>query len=152
MPIDAAASRKPPVDLIQLPKLVSDSIAVARIAIADEPDERQRGTVRPARHSAVNSQLGRSAGSSGGKPPEITTVSERAMNSMPSVVMKLGMAKLQRHEAVDEADRGADERGPSSNAGEKGTPAISMTRHRHRHQREHRADRKVELAADHQDA
>ena len=32
-------------------------------------------------------------GRSGGKPPEMTTVSERAMNSMPSVVMKLGMAK-----------------------------------------------------------
>ena len=42
----------------------------------------------------MNSQVGRSAGSSGGKPPEMTTVSERAMNSMPSVVMKLGMAKL----------------------------------------------------------
>ena len=40
----------------------------------------------------VKIQLG-TGGRSGGKPPEITTVSERAMNSMPSVVMKLGMAK-----------------------------------------------------------
>ena len=31
--------------------------------------------------------------SRGGKPPEITTVSERAMKSMPSVVMNDGMAK-----------------------------------------------------------
>ena len=41
----------------------------------------------------VKIQLG-TCGRSGGKPPEITTVSERAMNSMPSVVMKLGMANL----------------------------------------------------------
>ena len=35
-----------------------------------------------------------SSGKSGGKPPEMTTVSERTMNSIPSVVMKLGMAKV----------------------------------------------------------
>ena len=49
--------------------------------------------ILPGPTNDVNSQVGRSAGSSGGKPPDTTTVSERAMNSMPSVVMKLGIAK-----------------------------------------------------------
>ena len=41
----------------------------------------------------TNASVGMSGDSGGGKPPEITTVSERAMNSIPSVVMKLGMPK-----------------------------------------------------------
>ena len=53
-----------------------------------------RGTTRPGPTNWVNSPVASSSGSSGGKPPEITTVSERTMNSMPSVVMKLGMAKV----------------------------------------------------------
>ena len=47
----------------------------------------------PGLTKTVNSQFGKSVGSSGGKPPEMTMVNERAMNSMPSVVMKLGMEK-----------------------------------------------------------
>ena len=35
-----------------------------------------------------------SAGKGGGKPPESTVAIERAMNSMPSVVTKLGMPKV----------------------------------------------------------
>ena len=57
----------------------------------------------------VNSPVVRSSGSSGGKPPETTTVSERAMNSIPSVAMKLGMAKVNGNKAVHEADRGGDQ-------------------------------------------
>jgi len=34
------------------------------------------------------------AGKGGGKPPESTVPAERTMNSMPSVVTKLGMAKV----------------------------------------------------------
>ena len=34
------------------------------------------------------------AGKGGGKPPESTVASERTMNSMPSVVTKLGMLKV----------------------------------------------------------
>ena len=50
---------------------------------------------RPPPMKPVNSAIGiLSTASKGGNPPEITTVSERTMNSMPSVVMKLGMSNL----------------------------------------------------------
>ena len=75
----------------------------------------------------MNSHFGSaSAGISGGKPPEITTVSERATNIMPSVVMKLGMAKrivtkpLMKPIAAATAS-------PAAKAGANGTPAASST-------------------------
>ena len=43
--------------------------------------------------SATNSPVGVAAGKGGGNPPESTVASERTMNSMPSVVTKLGMPK-----------------------------------------------------------
>ena len=49
MPIAIAASRWPPVAFIQLPKLVSDSIAAASSAIASEPDEGGAEAIRPGR-------------------------------------------------------------------------------------------------------
>ena len=58
-----------------------------------EPDE--RGAEHPPGPTNwVKIRSASSSGSNGGKPPEMTTVSERTMNSMPSVVMKLGIAKV----------------------------------------------------------
>src|SRR5438045_2799125 len=81
MPIAAAAGGKPPVALIQLPKLVRESISEVSTAMPANHRKDMRNML-PGPTKEVNSQFGRSAGSSGGKPPETTTVSERAMNSM----------------------------------------------------------------------
>ena len=72
----------------------------------------------------VKIQLG-TCGRSGGNPPEITTVNERAMNSMPSVVMKLGIANLTVTKPFMKPDAAHRTR-PSNTAGTKGTPALSM--------------------------
>ena len=71
----------------------------------------------------VNSPVARSSGSNGGKPPEITTVSERTMNSMPSVVMKLGMAKVKVMNPLTKPIAAAI-RSPSRIAARAGTPAM----------------------------
>ena len=99
--------------------------------------------------NCVKIQAGMSSGSSGGKPPDMTTVSERAMNSMPSVAMKLGMPKrivtMPLMRPITAQTQQAEQHGrPERHA------VVHQDRGRHRHQGEHRADRKVELAADHQ--
>ena len=71
----------------------------------------------------VNSPVARSSGSKGGKPPEITTVSERTMNSMPSVAMKLGMAKVSVMNPLANPIAAASRR-PSRIAARAGTPAM----------------------------
>ena len=67
-----------------------------------------------------------STASSGGKPPEITTVSERAMNSMPSVVMKLGMAKRSVMKPLTKPIA-AQISSPTRTATPNGTPAFSIS-------------------------
>ena len=72
-------------------------------------------------------------GSSGGKPPEMTTVAERAMNSMPSVVMKEGIAKrsvmkpLSRPTPAATSEAGEDSRreGRSRRAAASPSPSAS---------------------------
>ncbi|MGY3329600.1 hypothetical protein ACVILI_002617 [Mesorhizobium sp. USDA 4775] len=91
MPIEAAAGWKPPVAFIQLPKLVLESISDVKRAIPANHRNDMRNML-PGPTNEVNSQFGRSAGSKGGNPPETTIVSDRAMKSMPSVVMKLGIS------------------------------------------------------------
>src|SRR5580704_12706200 len=71
----------------------------------------------------VNSPVARSSGSKGGKPPEITTVSERTMNSMPRVAMKLGMAKVKVMNPFANPIAAA-RRSPSRIAAGAGTPAM----------------------------
>ncbi len=99
----------------------------------------------------VNRPIGiLSTASNGGNPPEITTVSERAMNSMPSVVMKLGMAnrsvmKPLMKPMAAQISRPIDDRDPERHVG------VEHQRDAHRHEGEDRPDRQVELAADHQD-
>ena len=98
----------------------------------------------------VKTSVARSSGRRGGKPPEITTVSERTMKSMPRVVMKLGIAKLSVMNPFTKPIAAAMT-SPKTMAGTSGTPAMMRERSRHRHEREGRADREVELAANHQD-
>src|SRR5208282_4296140 len=92
-PIAPAASRWPPVALIQFPTLDLAMSAEAANPIARNQMNDARNSP-PGPTNWVNSPVARSSGSEGGKPPEITTVSERTMKSMPSVAMKLGMAKV----------------------------------------------------------
>ena len=89
MPMSSAAWRWPPVAKIQFPRLEKCSITPRMIAKPPYQSIEARNWPR----SATNSQVGVSAGKGGGKPPESTVAIERAMNSMPSVVTKLGMPK-----------------------------------------------------------
>ena len=72
----------------------------------------------------VKTWAGMSGGSNGGKPPEITTVIERATNSMPSVVMKEGMAKRSVTTPLTKPMPAAATR-PNSTAGANEKPATS---------------------------
>ena len=67
-----------------------------------------------------------SAGRSGGKPPEMTTVRDRATNSIPSVVMKDGIAKRSVMKPLTKPIAAAATR-PSTTAGKKGAPATIDT-------------------------
>ena len=78
---------------IQLPRL--DRVIIAEAAIEMTRNQMNEARKRPPGPTNwVKTPVARSSGRSGGKPPEITTVSERTMKSIPSVVMKLGMAKV----------------------------------------------------------
>ena len=98
----------------------------------------------------VNSPIGTlSTASKGGNPPDITTVSERTMKSMPSVVMKLGISNLSVMKALRKPmtahiEYAHEKRRPERNAG------IEHERDAHRHDRENRADGEIEFAANHQ--
>src|SRR5580704_1427206 len=126
-PIDAAASRKPPVARIQLPKFEPFSIAPATSAMmANQMNEAR--SIPPGPTNWVNTPIGRSLDSSGGNPPVTTTVKERTIKSIPSVVMKLGILNAKVMKPFANPTKAAIVN-PSSMAGMKGTPesVISAT-------------------------
>src|SRR3984885_13221154 len=121
-PIALAASRGPPVALIQFPTLdLSNSVEAANVIARNQMNDARNKPPGPT--NWVNSPVVRSSGSKGGKPPETTTVSERTMNSIPSVAMKLGMAKVKVMNPFANPIAAASRR-PSKIAASAGTPAI----------------------------
>ena len=75
-----------------------------------------------------------SNGRTGGKPPDMTTVTERATNSIPSVVMKEGIANRSVMKPFRKPMKPAMT-SPSNTAGAKGRPATIDDRHNHRRKR-----------------
>ena len=120
-PIAPAATRWPPVALIQFPTFDLATSAEAAKAIARNQTNEARNNP-PGPTNRVNSPVARSSGSNGGKPPEITTVSDRTMNSMPSVAMKLGIAKVRVMNPLANPIAAASIR-PNRIAATAGTPA-----------------------------
>src|SRR5471032_535870 len=122
-PLDMDASRNPPVAFIQLPRLVADSrnAAAAPMAINQRNDARNNpsGPIKLTNNCAGIRSIGRF----GGKPPDSTTVSDRTMNNMPSVVMKLGMLKTSVINPFASPTHAATT-SPIKNAGQNGTPAF----------------------------
>ena len=147
-PIAPAASGWPPVALIQFPTLdLANSVEAANAIARNQMNDARNNPPGPT--NWVNSPVARSSGSKGGNPPETTTVSERTMNSMPSVAMKLGMAKVKVMNPFTNPIAAASRR-PRQNRRESRHAGDDQERRRHRRQRERRANRKVEFAADHQ--
>src|SRR6266478_3132224 len=124
-PIDLAASRKPPVARIQLPKFEPPSIAPAkRATTANQINDTRSIPAGPT--NWVKIPIGSSLESSGGNPPVRTTVSERTMNNMPSVAMKLGILKTKVMKPLAKPTT-AEIASPSSIAGTKDTPWFVIT-------------------------
>ena len=76
-------------------------------------------------------------------------VSERTMNSMPNVAMKLGIAKVSVMNPFAKPDGGGEQK-TEQDRREGRHAGDDQERRRHRRQRERGADGKIELAADHQ--
>src|ERR1700731_4422304 len=121
-PNAAAASIKPPVAWIQLPKFEPLSMTQAMSAItANQMKDALRTPAGPT--NWVNTPMGNSLDSRGGKPPVKTTVSERTMKSIPNVVIKLGMLNVNVRKPFTKPTTAAIPN-PSNIASMNGTPEL----------------------------
>ena len=126
IPIALAAGRKPPVARTQLPKFVRLSRSARMIAIP--ANHRTEARISPpSSMKPTNSQLGTSPGRMrGGNPPETTMVIDRAMNSIPSVVMKEGISKRIVIQPFTNP-MNAHSASPAKTAGQNGQPLTKRT-------------------------
>src|ERR1700751_255354 len=124
-PIAAAASKKPPVARIQLPKFEPPSIAAAITdMMANQINEAR--IIPPGPTNCAKPPVGRSLESNRGNPPVRTTANERTMKSIPNVVMKLGILNVKVMKPLAKPTAAAMT-SPSSMAGIKGTPAFVIS-------------------------
>ena len=178
-PILRAALASPPEAKIQLPKRVRVRSQVQEQREADPPDDRHRNAVMAGRPSArlpINAEVGepanrrlenlaREQGVSQSpcgiscmpetwvRPvmPRVTpSVRPRSMNRLPSVTMKDGSPVLHHDQAVEIAHE------PRNREGEAATSQTGQPQHDRRDgddnagKADHRADRQIEFAGDHQ--